>query len=160
MPRLSRFILIVSLSLNLALAVAVGWLAWQSNRAMPEVQTRQPRAMFHSDALRRALPPERGVFVDRILAQHRESMRAHIEQLNHARAQVRQAIRAEPFTRHALDDAFAQLREAEGGAAQEAHTLLSELVEQAEPQERARLARLVPERRGRRARRADHARRH
>ena len=160
MTRLSRFILIASLSLNLALAAGLGWLAWQSNRAAPESHTRQPRAMFHSDALRRALPPERGPFVDRIVSQHRENMRDHIEQLSLARAGVREAILAEPFTRQALDDAFARLRETEGSTAQEAHTLLSDLVEQAEPDERARLARLVPERRGRRDRPRDHVRRH
>lgn len=158
MTRLPRFILIVSLSLNLALGAGLGWLIWHSGPTASDPQTRGPRALFHSDALRRALPPERAAFVDRILAHHRDTMRAHVEELTQARVGVRAAILAEPFTRQQLDDAFARLREAEGGTAQEAHALLADLVEQAEPQEREHLARLIPERRQRRQRHERHKR--
>ena len=156
MTRLPRFILVASLSLNLALGAGLGWLAWHSNQAAPEPQTRSARALFHSETLRRALPPERGAVVDRVLAHHRDTMRAHIDELTQARAGVREAILAEPFTRQGLDEAFARLRAAEGDTAQEAHALLADLVEQAEPQEREHLARLIPARGKHRRRHSRH----
>ncbi len=143
MTRFLRFILVASLTLNLALGAGVAWLVFQSSRPTAQSQAREARPMFRQDALRQALRPERGPLVDRVLAHHRDTMRAHIGRLSEARAGVREAILAEPFERPRLDTAFARLREVEGSTAQEAHALLSDLVEQAEPEERQRLARLV-----------------
>lgn len=151
MTRSLRFILVASLTLNLALGAGVAWLAFQSSRPTTQSQARDPRPMFRPDALRQALRPERGPLVDRVLENHRDTMRAHIGRLSEARAGVREAILAEPFERQRLDAAFARLREVEGSTAQEAHALLSDLVEQAEPAERQGLARLVSGRHERRA---------
>ena len=90
-----------------------------------------------------------GGLVDAVAARHRETMRVRIERMDEARATVREALRAEPFDRAALDDAFAGLREADSRTAAEAHALISEVAAEANPSERERLSRLMEGRRRR-----------
>lgn len=145
-----RLLLIVSLALNLALGAGLGWWAWQNHRSQNMSSMRGGgRPMFHPDALRGALQGDRGELVDRVLAHHRERMRRQIQDLRQARREVQAAMLAEPFEREQLDTAFSNLRVAETMTATEAHALVADLVEQAEPRERQRMARLVDGGRGR-----------
>ncbi|MCB1567565.1 MAG: periplasmic heavy metal sensor [Xanthomonadales bacterium] len=145
----TRLLLIVSLALNLALGGGLAWWAWQNHQAQSMTSTREGRPMFHPDALRGALHGDRGALVDRVVAHHRERMRSQIQALRQARRDVQTAMLAEPFQREQLDAAFSQLRAAETLTATEAHALVGDLVEQAEPRERQRMARLVDGGRGR-----------
>ena len=153
MTRSLRLIFLASLALNLALGASLAWLAFQPGRPAAEARTRMPPPMFHPEALRRALPKERGELLDAVLAQHREAMHARIRVQSQARADVREALRAEPFDRSRLEEAFARLRETEASTAQEAHALLVDLATRATPKERARLSRIMKERRDEHARR-------
>ena len=123
--------------------VSLAWLAFKPGHPPAEARTREPRPMFHPEALRRALPTERHGLLDGVLATHRAAMHARIDRMAQAREGVREAMRTEPFERERLDAAFAQLRDTESHTAQEAHALLADLAAQATPQERERLARLV-----------------
>lgn len=143
MTRPLRYILLASLALNLALGVSLAWLAFKPGHPPAEARAREPRPMFHPEALRRALPKERGELLDAVLASHRDAMHARIDRMAQAREGVREAMRAEPFERERLDAAFAQLRDTESRTAQEAHALLADLATQATPQERERLAGLL-----------------
>lgn len=153
MNRTLRRVLLASLALNLALAASLVWLTWPPAASEPASQP--PRPMLRSEALRGALRPERGPVVDQVMASHRERMHARIETMSQARNEVYEAILAEPFERQRLDAAFAQLRQAEGDTAWEAHNLLADLVEQAEPDERQHLAQLIKTRRELRGPRLD-----
>ena len=143
MPRPLRYLLLASLALNLALGASLTWLAFKPGHAPHQTHAREPRPMFHPEALRRALPAERRPMIDAVLASHRQAMHARIDRMRQAREAVREAIRAEPFERERLDAAFAQLRESETLTAEQAHRLLADLAAQATPQERERLARLA-----------------
>lgn len=144
MSTLSRYLLLASLALNLVLGAGLVWLL----RAPPPPDS--PPAMFRPDALRQALSPQRSALVETVAARHREAMRARIGRIHQARGEVREALRAEPFERGALDAAFERLREAESGAATEAHALLADLASEASPADRVRLAQLMEHRHDRR----------
>lgn len=143
MPRSLRYLLLASLALNLALGVSLTWLTFKPGHPPAEALAREPRPMFHPEALRRALPAERRQLIDGVLASHRGAMHARIVHMRQAREGVREAIRATPFERERLDAAFTQLRESEARTAEQAHALLADLATQATPEERERLARLV-----------------
>ena len=143
MTRTFRYILLASLALNLALGVGLIWLAFKPGHPPAEARTREPRPMFHPEALHRAMPEARRDLVDSVLANHRQAMHARIDRMSQAREGVREAMRAEPFERERLDAAFTQLRESESLTAQEAHALLADLVTQATPEERERLSGLL-----------------
>lgn len=143
MTRPIRYILLASLALNLALGVGLAWLAARPGHPPAEARAREPRPMFHPDALRRALPEGRRELIDGVLASHREAMHARIGRMAQAREGVREAMAAEPFERERLDAAFAQLRDAESRTAQEAHALLADLATRATPEERERLSGLL-----------------
>ncbi len=146
MTRSVRLILLASLALNLALGAGLAWLAFQPVHPPPETRKRVSPPMFHPEALRRALPKERGDLLDAVLAQHREAMHARIRALSQARAGVREALRAEPYERELLDDAFARLRDAEVRTAEQAHALLVDLATRVTPEDRERLSRIVEDR--------------
>lgn len=143
MSRSIRILLIVSLALNLTLGAGLAWWGWQVHRNQTNAARFDGRPMFRPDALRASLRGERSELVDRVMAHHRDRMRNQIQSLRQAREDVRAAMLAEPFQRERLDAAFAQLRSAEASTATEAHALVGDLVEQAEPRERQRIARLV-----------------
>lgn len=150
MDRFLRYALLASLALNLSFGIGLAWLVLRPTQAGDNIETPEARPMFRHDALRRVLPRERGALLDSVMALHRDAMRARMERLGAARSEVREAFKAEPFERARLDAAFAQLRETDRGTAEEAHALLGDLAERATPEERQRLARLFPNRHGRR----------
>lgn len=143
MTRSIRFILLASLALNLALGVSLAWLALRPGHPPADARMREPRPMFHPDSLRRALPEQRGALLDAVLASHREAMHARIGAMVQAREGVREAMRAEPFGRSALDGAFAELRNKEYQTAEEAHALIADLATRLTPEERERLSGLI-----------------
>lgn len=152
MTRSIRIILLTSLALNLALGVGLAWRVLHPGQPPAASHQREPRPMFHPEALRRALPKERSELLDSVLAQHREAMHARIQHMHQAREDVREAMQAVPFERERLDAAFAQLRVTESQTAEEAHALLADLASRATPEERERLTRMLGGSRGMRPR--------
>lgn len=141
-----RLLLLASLALNIALGVAlIARAPWTGTRHGPHHAAPLP-GLVDLRALRQHLSPGREDVVDAAFAAHRDALRPRLMQLFEARREVRAAIRAEPFERATLDAAFARLRQAETEVASEAQALLGDLLEGATPQERERIAELMPRR--------------
>ena len=143
LSRIARLVLLLSLALNLALLVFVGWHhgPWRDQgrgRNAPPLPH-----LFDVRALRRVIPPEREAVLQPIFETHRPQMRARLHDLFAARGDVRRAIAAEPYDRAALDSAFARLREADRATAEEAQAMLTELLAVATPEERRKMSELM-----------------
>ena len=143
LSRTARIVLLLSLALNLALLVFVGWHhgPWRDNdrgRHAPPLPH-----LFDVRALRRVIAPEREAVIRPIFEAHRPQMRSRLHDLFAARGDVRRAIAAEPFDRAALESAFARLREADRATAEEAQAMLAELLDVATPEERRKMSELM-----------------
>lgn len=143
LSRTARVALLLSLALNLALLVFVGWHhgPWRDDgrgRHAPPLPH-----LFDVRALRRVIPPERADVLKPIFEAHRPEMRSRLHELFAARGDVRRAIAAEPFERAQLESAFARLREADRATAEEAQAMLAELLAVATPDERRKMSELM-----------------
>lgn len=143
LSRTARVALLLSLALNLALLVFVGWHhgPWRDDgrgRHAPPLPH-----LFDVRALRRVIPPERADVLKPIFEAHRPEMRTRLHELFAARGDVRRAIAAEPFDRAQLESAFARLREADRATAEEAQAMLAELLAVATPDERRKMSELM-----------------
>ena len=143
LSRTARIVLLLSLALNLALLVFVGWHhgPWRDEgrgRHAPPLPH-----LFDLRALRRVIPPEREAVVRPIFETHRPEMRTRLHELFAARGDVRRAIEAEPYDRSALESAFARLREADRATAEQAQVMLAELLAVATPEERRKMSELM-----------------
>lgn len=143
LPRTLRIVLLLSLALNVALLVFVGWHhgPWRDDergRHAPPLPH-----LFDVRALRRVVPEEREPVIRPIFDAHRPAMRARLHELGAARGDVRRAIAAEPFDATQLESAFARLREADRATAEEAQRMMAELLAVATPQERKKMSELM-----------------
>jgi len=142
-PASVRWLLLLSLALNVALGAAL---------VLPMVASehyRGHRSGSHSHGrdhmpnprhLRRLLGEERASLVDAEVDRHRERIRATFPPLHAARATVHAAMHAEPFDRAALDHAFAELRARDAATAEAVQAMLADVIAQLTPEERARIA--------------------
>jgi hypothetical protein len=155
LSRAARLLLLVSLGLNLMFGA---WLwvhaPWRHGGSGSGWRHAPVPQLLDLRAFRRALPTPRQGVVDAVFEQHRPAMRERLDELFAARRDVHRAIRAEPFDRAILDRAFHALRESESAAADQAQTMVADVLQQLTPTERAALAELVPRRRSH-----DHTRR-
>jgi Spy/CpxP family protein refolding chaperone len=146
LSRTARVLLLLSIALNVALATAlVSYAPWKHGGRDPRHGGPVP-GLLDLRAFRRSLPEARQAIVETAFAAHRDALRPRLGALFAARRAVREAIRAEPFDRATLDAAFAALRAAETEAATEAQALLGDVLVSATPEERRRLAELMPRR--------------
>lgn len=147
-----RVVLVVSLALNLFALGALST-AWLGPRPWGRILREGPRpsvlGMPNPRQLRAALPErDRPVLADALRA-HGPEIRRRIRDLVAARAEVAEAIRAEPFDRDRLETAMATLRERETAVAAATQGMLVDVVSRLDADGRARVADLVPLRRGR-----------
>jgi Spy/CpxP family protein refolding chaperone len=141
--RTLRLALLMSLALNVALA---SMLAWQHGPWRGEARGRHAAAMSHLfdvRAMRRVIAPERQSALAPIFEKYRPQMRSRLEALFAARGDVRQAIAADPFDAAALAAAFARLREADRATAEQAQSMMAEVLAVATPEERRRMAEIM-----------------
>ncbi|HUS23650.1 MAG TPA: periplasmic heavy metal sensor [Candidatus Binatia bacterium] len=94
--------------------------------------------------LRAALSPEAQARFDTLHQEHRPVIRERLRELAAARRTLAEELRTEPLDRARLDAAFARVREAEAQLALETQTMFAKLAEGLGPQDRARLAALIP----------------
>jgi Spy/CpxP family protein refolding chaperone len=143
----ARALLLASLAINLVLAT---WFLvhapWRHGPGGAEGRHAPVPQLVDLRTFRRALPEDRQGVIDAAFAAQRPELRQRIRALFDARRGVRDAIRAEPFDRPALDAAFARLRTAEADAALQAQGALGDVLQQLTPEERQQLADLVPRR--------------
>lgn len=150
-----RVALVVSLALNLfALgALSTAWLGprpW--GRVLREGRRPSVVGMPNPRQLRAALPERDRPLIADALRAHGPEIRQRIRDLAAARADVAEAIRAEPFDRGRLEAAMATLRERETAVATVTQGMVVDLVSRLDAEGRARVADLVPARRARPAR--------
>ena len=141
-----RVVLLVSLGLNLLLAVAAGGLWWRQRAAPPAQESLEARSLPDPRRIARALPPARRALVREALAPDRAAFAEDLRALRAAHTEVRDALRAQPFEAAALESALADVRERERAMAARVHAGLLRLSVQLTDAERAQLADSVPRR--------------
>jgi uncharacterized membrane protein len=155
-----RFVLLVSLSLNLLLAAGLGGLWWRGTLAPPPGEALEARSLPDPRRIARALPPERRALVREALAPDRVAFADDLRALRSAHSGVREVLRRQPFDASALDAALAEVRERERAMAERVHGGLLRLSVQLTDAERAQLADSVPRRDHQRGRGGEHSERH
>jgi uncharacterized membrane protein len=136
LPRPAKIALLASLLLNAALiAVLAVWMLGTRPGDAPEPSERT------------VSEPQREQF-RAAMAPHREQLREHYAQVRAARAEVGEALRAEPFDPARLADAFSALREAEARASEASHRALTTVATELDVDARARMAERIESRRG------------
>ena len=153
-----RWVLLASLALNVALATALvlPWLVPERFGHGGEHRHRPghgPDHLPNPRHLREVLDEARRTEVEAILQRHRPRVRATFRPLRDARERAHAAMHAEPFDAAALERAFAELRARDAESAMAVQAMLAEVAAALTPEERARMAELMPERRGHRRRR-------
>lgn len=131
-----RWLLALSLALNIGLLLALAVTVWSGRPGGPRGQL---PALADPREVRAALVAERHPMVAELFARHRSSVRAAVGDLRQARRELH-AVAVQPTLERAqLEAAFARLREREGAAASAAHELMTELLLQLQPDERRQL---------------------
>jgi uncharacterized membrane protein len=137
-----RWILLVSLALNLALLIALLLPRVGLGLAAGEPATRRGgggagpvpwviRSVFEGD---------RREQVTAIMQDHREPIRAVLREVRRARRDVGAALHADPFEPASLEQALEHLRRAEAAASIAMHHMLADVVEDLDGSERAAVA--------------------
>lgn len=153
-PTALRWVLLVSLGLNVALgtALVLPWLV-PERFGYDEERRRGPgHGPDHLPSprhLRQVLDQDRRAEVEAIMDRHRPGVRATFRPLREARERAHAALHAEPFDREALDRAFAELRARDAESAMAVQAMMADVAAALTPAERARMAELMPERRRR-----------
>jgi Spy/CpxP family protein refolding chaperone len=143
----ARALLLASLAINLILATwFVVHAPWRHAPGGPDGRHGPVPQFVDLRSFRRVLPEERRDVIDAVFAPQRPALRERLGALFQARRAVREAMRAEPFDRAALDAAFERLREAETEAALQTQATLGDVLQQLTPEERRQFADLVPRR--------------
>lgn len=136
LSRPAKITLLASLLLNAALIALLG--VWMLG-ARPDDTTGTPgdsASEAGREQFRTAMAP------------HREQLREHYGQVRAARAEVGEALRAEPFDPPRLTEAFSALRDAEATASQASHAALTAVATELDASGRERMAERVESRRG------------
>lgn len=130
-PDWLRWLVLVSLTLNLMLASALVALAWRVERAERAIEAPLPSASNGPwrELMRREFQKQRRVWIPDLRAARQ------------ARIEVADALRAEPFEVDRLKLALAALREADGRLQSRTQNALAELAAEMTPEDRERLAR-------------------
>lgn len=140
-----RWPLLISLGLNVALITVLLFLA--ADRFSPDHGRHGGRmGLPNPRLLMSALPEERRATLDALYNEHRQGVRAAMRERRQARRQVRELMLAEEFDPDRIALAFAELRDKDERAAQAVQAMLIELLSELTPEERMRIAELVPQR--------------
>ncbi|MGE4552882.1 MAG: periplasmic heavy metal sensor, partial [Desulfovibrionaceae bacterium] len=86
----------------------------------------------------------RQALLRQLLHEHKADIVPRFEKLWSLRDEVTRAMAAEPFDRPALEALFAQLRDQESDVAASAQRMLADLLERLPPEDRAKVAALMP----------------
>lgn len=147
-PSLARalpIVLVVSLALNLFLAGAIA--SHLLHRGPDHGAMERPHRhglLPHPRQLRHALSPEAQARFDALHEAHRPRIRERLRAVGAARRALGEVLRAEPLDRARMDAAFAALREEEGRLAAETQSMFGTLALELSPEDRARLAEMIP----------------
>ena len=143
-----RWLLLLSLALNVALVATLIIAAVERHR--PDHGGHGGRFSLPSPRmLLSALPEDRRALINELYAEHRQHVRTAMRERRQARREVRQLMLASEFDRERIDQAFAELRARDEKAAEAVQSMLIEVLSELTPEERVKVAELVPQRRHR-----------
>lgn len=140
-PRNYRWLLLLSLALNLGLGAALGAMHWhhqQGNQAGTSERrwSRIPNPRMLARTLEEA---DRKILLE-VIEVHRGKLGDHFRPLGHARRELADALRAEPFDPAAMQAAFERIRDSESGTASAMHAFMLELATRVSSDGRKRIA--------------------
>jgi uncharacterized membrane protein len=152
MPKRYRWLLLLSLALNLGLASALVAHHWHGYERHGSGERRWSR-LPDSRQLARVLGDADQRILREVLDSHREQIGGQFRPLGDARRDVAQALRAEPFDPQNLSLAFTRMRGSEGAMGEAMHDFMLDLATQVSADGRQRIAERME--RGRRGRGAE-----
>lgn len=132
-----RVTLVVSLALNIFAAGAYATNLWRHDG---HGQHRGQALGMDPRALRETLPGEDRELLRNSMREHRPQMRERVRSVKEARHEVAAALRAEPFDKVKLAEAFALLRERQSAIAEAAQGTMIDVAEKATPEGREAMA--------------------
>ena len=140
LPRPYRYVLLLSLALNLGLGAALVAIHWHhpfGEQSQGERRwSRIPNPRMLAGALDEA---DRKILLE-VIETHRGKLGEQFRPLGHARRELAQALRAEPFDPAAMQSAFERMRDSESGTAAAMHAFMLELATRVSPAGRQRIA--------------------
>lgn len=149
LPKRYRWLLLLSLALNIGVVTALLAHHWHGHERQGSAERRWSR-IPDSRQMARALEAADHRILREVLEGHREQIGRQYRPLGHARRDVAQALRAEPFDPEALNQAFARMRNSEGAMADATHAFMLDLATRISADGRQRIAERMQ--RGRRGR--------
>jgi uncharacterized membrane protein len=140
-PRKHRYLLLLSLALNLGLGAALLSAHWHQQQASTSGMSdrrwaRIPSPRMLAGALDEA---DRKILLE-VIETHRGKLGEHFRPLGGARRELAEALRAEPFDPVAMQRAFGRIRESESGTATAMHAFMLDLAIRVSPSGRQRIA--------------------
>lgn len=139
MPKRYRWLLLLSLALNLGLGAALMAHHWHLSQHQGSGERRWARLPDARQLTRALDEPDRAV-LRKVMESHREALGSQFQPMGDARREVAEALRAEPFDPDALTRAFARIRDSEGNMANAMHAFMLDLATQVSAQGRQRIA--------------------
>jgi uncharacterized membrane protein len=152
MPKRYRWLLLLSLALNLGLGSALVAHHWPGDERHGSGERRWSR-LPDSRQLARVLGDADQRILRELLDSHRESIGGQFRPLGDARRDVAQALRAVPFDPETLSLALTRMRDSEGAMGKAMHAFMLDLATQVSADGRQRIAERME--RGRRGRGGD-----
>jgi Spy/CpxP family protein refolding chaperone len=138
-PSSYRWLLLLSLALNLGLGAALLATHWHQPDAQHGGERRWGR-IPDSRQLARILDPADQAILGDVVQAHRAELSEHYRPLGHSRRALAEALRAEPFDPRALQSTFEQMRGAETGTANAMHAFMLDLATRVSPAGRHAIA--------------------
>jgi uncharacterized membrane protein len=140
LPRTYRYLLLLSLALNLGLGAALFTVQWHHQQSRQEGADRRwariPSPRMLAGALDEA---DRRILLE-VIETHRGKLGEHFRPLGGARRELAEALRAEPFDPAAMQAAFERMRDSESGTAAAMHAFMLELATRVSADGRKRIA--------------------
>jgi uncharacterized membrane protein len=143
MSATTRWLLILSLALNLVFATALGTWYVKHRSATPELRGQLAPGLPSPRHLMRHLEPDERVLLREALQRRAPGFRSAARETGQARREVHRALLAEPFVRADLEAAMARLRQHGGRLSESAQASLVDLAEAMDSEGRARLAKAL-----------------
>ncbi len=140
MSRTYRYVLLLSLALNLGLGAALVAIHWHHPTGESIAGERRWARIPNPRMLAGALDEADRKILLQVVETHRDQLGERFRPLGGARRELAEALRAEPFDPAAMQRAFDQMRESESGTAEAMHAFMLELATRVSPAGRQRIA--------------------
>lgn len=140
-PRTYRYLLLLSLALNLGLGAALFTAHWhQQQSGTSGISDRRWARIPNPRMLARALDEADRKILLEVVESHRGKLGEHFRPLGGARRELAEALRAEPFDPAAMQRAFERMRDSESGTATAMHAFMLDLATRVSADGRQRIA--------------------